>query len=301
METRAPTYDLLAVGESMAMVTPAVVESLSESSVLRLDVGGAESNVALHLARLGNSVAWASSVGDDPLGRRILATIAAGGVDTSLVTVDPTAPTGVYFKDPAPTGTRVYYYRAGSAASRLGPESLAGIPIASARMVHLSGITPALSDSCAALVDAIFDEARRLGIPVSFDINYRAGLWSVEAAGPVLRRLAERADLVFVGRDEAEVLWGTPAAADIRALLPSCERLIVKDGAVGATEFIGETETFVDAPVVEVVEPVGAGDAFAAGYLAAVLRGDTSRDALAHGHTLAGLALTSVIDFELKG
>jgi 2-dehydro-3-deoxygluconokinase len=299
--TSSDELDVLAIGETMAMIAPVRAVPLAEATELRLDIGGAESNVAIHLAGLGHSVAWASRVGDDPFGHRILETINAAGVDVSMVTVDPDSPTGLYFKDPAETGTRVRYYRKNSAASRMSVEWLADVRIASARIVHVSGITPALSESCARLLGAIVSTAHANGTLVSFDINYRAPLWSVETAAPVLRELAEQSDIVFVGRDEAEVLWGTKNAADIRQLLPAPDRLIVKDAEVGATEFLGNDETFVAAAEIAVVEPVGAGDAFAAGYLSALLSDSGSRLAIERGHALAAIALGSMLDVPRKG
>jgi 2-dehydro-3-deoxygluconokinase len=136
---------------------------------------------------------------------------------------------------------------------------------------------------------------------VSFDVNYRAALWSVAAAAPVLRELAEHSDIVFVGRDEAELLWGVQTATDIRRLLPGPARLIVKDAEVGATEFFGSDEIFVASVHVAVVEPVGAGDAFAAGYLSALLSGTGSRLAMERGHALAATALGSMLDVPRMG
>jgi 2-dehydro-3-deoxygluconokinase len=295
----AKTYDVVTLGETMVMVTPARPEALATAEAFRLEIGGAESNVALYLASLLHSVAWVSRIGDDPLGRRMIDAIAAGGVDTSGVEIDPVLPTGVYFKDPQPSGTRVHYYRAGSAASRMGVEMLAALPLAAARLVHLTGITPALSASCAELVEAVIERAKAEGVPVSFDVNYRGKLWPVETAGPALLRLAALADIVLVGRDEAETLWGTSTADDVRRVLPGVGRLVVKDGAIGATEFAGDTVTFVAAPTVVVVEPVGAGDAFAAGYLSALLQEYAPADALARGHELAARALVSMSDVPL--
>jgi 2-dehydro-3-deoxygluconokinase len=287
-------YDLLAIGETMAMLTPATLVPLAEAGMLRLDIGGAESNVAMHLARLGHPVAWAGRVGNDPFGRRVVDTISSAGVGTSHVTVDPDAPTGLYFKDPL--GSGILYYRANSAASRMSEAWLADVPIASARVVHVSGITPALSATCAGLLEAVIAIARRAEVLVSFDVNYRPQLWPVDVAAPVLLALAEQADLVFTGRDEAELLWGTSAPADVRGLLPRPARLIVKDAAIGATEFLGADETFVVAPKVSVIESVGAGDAFAAGYLSAFLSDLDSGTALLHGHSLAASALRSMLD-----
>jgi 2-dehydro-3-deoxygluconokinase len=285
----------------MAMIAPVDAVPLAEATELRLDIGGAESNVAMQLAGLGHAVAWASRVGDDPFGRRILNTVDAAGVDVTMVTVDPDASTGLYFKDPVKSGTRIHYYRANSAASKMSAEWLAGVRIASARIVHVSGITPALSESCAELLGAIISTAHATGALVSFDVNYRAPLWPIETAGPVLRALAERADIVFVGRDEAEQLWGTQTALDIRRLLPGPERLVVKDAAIGATEFLGSDTTFVAPASVAVVEPVGAGDAFAAGYLSTLLSDGGSRLAIERGHALAAIVLGSTLDVPRKG
>ena len=147
----------------------------------------------------GCAAAWASAVGADALGRRLVATLARRGVDTSLVAVDPAAPTGVFFKDPGTDGTRVLYYRRGSAASRLGPAFAAGLPLASAPIVHVSGITAALSDSCRDLLEEVIAVRARHGLPVSFDVNHRPALWEPAVAAPVLLDLARRCDLVFVG------------------------------------------------------------------------------------------------------
>ncbi|TAM66274.1 MAG: sugar kinase [Microbacteriaceae bacterium] len=278
----------------MALVAPAKAEPLATARDIRLHAGGAESNVASHLAEMGIATAWASALGDDALGHRVCQSVRRHGVDTRWVGFDPNAPTGVYFKDP---GRGVLYYRRDSAASRMSPATVASIPLEDAEIVHVSGITPALSDSCAALVEAVFERVAESSAILSFDVNYRRALWAEGVAGTVLRSLANRADLVFVGLDEAQVLWGCRTAEDVRALLPEPERLVVKDGSVGATEFTGGDSVFVPAIPTDVVEAVGAGDAFAAGYLAALLRGEPALDRLRSGHERARLVLLSTSDF----
>jgi 2-dehydro-3-deoxygluconokinase len=291
---RAAVTQVLTLGETMAMVTPEAAEPLETASAFRLDIGGAESNVASHLARAGIAAAWASAVGDDALGRRLVATLRRRGVDTSLVRIDPDAPTGVYFKDP---GAGVSYYRRGSAASRLGPAFAAELPLDSVPLVHISGITAALSDSCRALLEAVLDARRSAGLPVSFDVNYRPTLWAPGVAAAELLDLAKRCDLVFVGRDEAETLWGTATAADVRALLGPGPRLVVKDGEVGAHCFHPGGDDFAPTKPVEVIEAVGAGDAFAAGFLAAELAGESPGVALERGHEFAAVVLATTADF----
>jgi 2-dehydro-3-deoxygluconokinase len=298
MRAAAGAPDVLAIGETMALLAPRGAQSLETTDELRLDIGGAESNVASHLARVGVSSAWAGAVGDDPLGRRVVATLRARGVDTSWVAVDPAAPTGVYFKDPNPAGTRVSYYRSGSAASRLGPEFADRLPLDEVGLVHLTGITLALSASNAALVDRVLERRRSAGLPVSFDVNYRPALWPDAAtAAAALLSAAQRADIVFVGRDEAEALWGTATAAGVRALLSGCPMLVVKDAERGAHAFGTGDDVVLEPEPVEVVEPVGAGDAFAAGYLAATLAGTSRLESLRAGHRAAARVLISTIDY----
>jgi 2-dehydro-3-deoxygluconokinase len=281
--------DVVCVGETMAVLSPPDARPLAEQSALGLGIGGAESNVACGLAGLGHRAAWLSRVGDDPFGRRVLAELGARGVDVSAVQTDPERPTGVYFKDPGPDGTRTHYYRRGSAATRMGPE-LAGHPtLRRARVVHLSGVAAALSDSCVQLLEALLGGRR--GPLVSFDVNHRPALWRDRDAAGDLLGLARAADIVFVGRDEAESLWGTARPDDIAALLGPGPRVVVKDAEHGATSYAEGKRTFVPSLPTKVVEPVGAGDAFAAGYLAGVLEDLDERSRLRLGHLAAAAAL----------
>lgn len=291
--------DLLALGETMALVVPARPAPLEEAEDFHVAIGGAESNVACHLAAAGHRAAWVSALGDDALGRRVRRDIAAHGVDVSAVTMDPSAPTGLYLKDP---GQGVVYYRAGSAASRMGPETLERLDLVSARIVHLTGITLALSESCRALVHAAIVAAREAGALVSVDVNHRPALWdSTEEAAREIRAAAEQADVLLVGRDEAEVLWGTATPDAIRELFPDVPHLVVKDADIEAVEFEGTVRTAVPTPRVEVVEPVGAGDAFAAGWFDGLLRGEGAEERLIRGHASAARALSSTKDLPTPG
>ncbi|WP_307799094.1 sugar kinase [Micromonospora antibiotica] len=285
--------EVVTVGESMVVLSPDPTGPLDRADRLGVSVGGAESNVASALAGLGHRTAWVSRVGDDPFGRRVLRHVAATGVDTRLVTVDPTAPTGVYLKDPTPGGTAVHYYRSGSAASRLDPQVLDDPALAGTRLLHLSGITAALSPSCAALVRRALTDRPLPAARITFDVNHRARLWSAETAAPVLRGLADAADVVLVGLDEARALWGVTAPDAVRDLLPGPELVVVKDADVGVTALPrGGPDVFVPALRVPVHEPVGAGDAFAAGCLSGLLRGLDLEHCLRLGHLCAAPALT---------
>lgn len=285
---------VVTLGEAMLQVTPAPIGPLAEATTASLSVAGAESTVASYLAMLGHHAIWLSAVGDDPIGERIVSEIRSAGVYTAHVKRDRSAPSGVYFKDPRIGGpTAVHYYRNGSAASRMRPDTFADFRYLRDDLIHLSGITPALSSTCSELVETVIRDAHAAHARVAFDVNFRRGLWRAEDAAGTLAALANRSDIVFVGLDEAHELWGTPTPEDVREVLPQPELLIVKDGAIGATGFQRSSSRFEPALSVEVVEPVGAGDAFAAGFLHGMLERLDLSGCLRFGHLLASSSLSS--------
>ncbi|MFD8897282.1 MULTISPECIES: sugar kinase [Streptomyces] len=295
--TAPDVVDVVALGESMVTFLPSVPGRLADVPSFERAIGGAESNVACVLAAAGHAVRWVGRVGADGFGDHLVEAIGAYGVDVSAVRRDPARPTGIYFRtagDRATDAHEVAYYRAGSAASAMSTGTMDLDAVRSCRVLHLSGITPALSADCLGLVREL--TARRPGRPlVSFDVNHRPGLWrdAGHGHGPeVLLDLARGADLVFVGDDEARDAWGLTGPEAVRAALPEPELLVVKQGASGATAFHGDRATSVPALHVDVVAAVGAGDAFAAGFLSATLRELPVRERLRHGHLMAAAALT---------
>ncbi|MBP1326274.1 2-dehydro-3-deoxygluconokinase [Leucobacter exalbidus] len=296
-QSRSNAPEVVCIGESMALVTPSTPARLRVAPSFDIQIGGAESTVALYLADYGHHSSWISQVGNDPLGERMLDELRGHGVDVAGVRVVDDAPTGVYFKDPDDESTSVYYYRAGSAASQMTPGIVDSIDWAATRVVHISGITAGLSASCRSLLDAVIERAHATATMVSFDVNYRPKVWDIATAAPVLAGLAARSDIVFVGRDEAELLWGASSAAELFQRLEMTGTLIVKDGDIGATAVSVDDEVFVPALTVDVVETVGAGDAFTAGYLSALIRDMNTRDRLSKGHATAARALSSTRDF----
>ncbi|MBD0422950.1 sugar kinase [Streptomyces sp. TRM S81-3] len=289
--TAPDVVDVVALGESMVTFLPSRPGRLADVPSFDRAIGGAESNVACVLAAAGHSARWVSRVGADGFGDHLTEAIGSYGVDVSAVRRDPARPTGVYFRtagDRATDAHEVAYYRAGSAASAMSVRTIDLDAVRAGRILHLSGITAALSADCRELMREL--TARRPGRPlVSFDVNHRPGLWNGDDGPAVLRELARGADLVFVGEDEAWDLGGPEA---VRAALPEPDVLVVKQGGTGATAFHGPHATFVPALTVDVVAAVGAGDAFAAGFLSATLRGLPVRDRLRHGHLTAAAALT---------
>ena len=295
-----PPY-VLTLGETMALVQSDQPGPLAHNSRLALGIGGAESNVAIGLARLGTEVSWCGRVGDDALGLLVQREIRAEGVRTHL-RVDPDAPTGLMIKERrTPATQKVAYYRAGSAGSRLAPADVPADLVEQADLLHVSGITAALSSSArATLLDAV-DRARTSGVPVSFDVNHRATLWPAEEAGAFARDLLKSVDLVFAGEDEAALVVGPQrraeeAAAELAALGPS--EVVIKRGALGALSLVdGEVHTAPAVPV-DVVDTVGAGDAFVAGYLAERVAGGSPAARLALGVTTGAFVCLSPGDWE---
>nr|WP_308117826.1 sugar kinase [Streptomyces anatolicus] len=298
-EATAPApVDVVALGESMVTFLPARPGRLADVPSFDRGIGGAESNVLCALAAAGHTTRWVSRVGADGFGDHLVEAIARYGVDTSAVGRDPHRPTGIYFRTADDRDTdahEVVYYRAGSAASAMARGSVDEDALTSGRVLHLSGITPALSADCLDLVRHLCGRRAGRAPLVSFDVNHRPGLWKDAATGPdVLLDLARGADLVFVGEDEAATAWGVTGGPDaLRAALPEPATLVVKHGSRGATVLRhGEDPVFQAALRVDVVAPVGAGDAFAAGFLSATLRGLPATQRLRHGHLMAAAALT---------
>ena len=294
------TAEVVTLGETMALLAAPGVGLLRHATSLDLSVGGAESNLAIGLSRLGHRVAWIGRVGADEFGALVRRTLAAEGVDGRVV-VDAAAPTGLMVKARrTPDVTQVNYYRAGSAGSRLAPDDVDPALVAAARVVHLTGITPALSPSARAAVRFAVAAAREAGVPVSLAVNYRRGLWTPEAAATELAELVALSDIVFASESEAAMLVpGASAealAAGLAALGPG--QALVTRGAAGAVAAVDGTVLVAPAVPVVAVDPVGAGDAFAAGYLSALLDGEPPAARL-HRATLAGaFAVTVPGDWE---
>lgn len=275
--------EVVTMGETMALMRADGAGPLQHTTSLGLGMGGAETNFAIALRRLGTSVAWVGRVGFDSLGAKVLRELAAERVET-VAFEDPEAPTGLMIKERRTAETqKVWYYRAGSAGSRLAPADVPEDHIQHARLLHVTGITPGLSATAAAAVDHAIELARKHGTIVSFDLNYRAALWSPEAAGEAFRALIRKADLVFAGDDEAALAVGPDQnphelAARIAAMGPS--QVVIKLGAQGCVALIDGEKYLQPAVPVRALDTVGAGDGFVAGYVAELLAGLRAADRL---------------------
>ncbi|WP_193105582.1 sugar kinase [Brachybacterium sp. FME24] len=294
---------VVTVGETMAMMRSGTIGSLAHLPGVDISLGGAESNLAIGLRRLDVPVAWISRIGEDPLGTRVAREIRAEGVEVHCA-VDPTRPTGLMIKSrPTGTTTRVDYYRAGSAASALTPEDLPPGLIEQAEILHVSGITPLLSETAHATNVAAIQRAVAAGVQVSLDVNYRSRLGSRERLAELLGEIIDQVDIVFGGPEELSILAPHVDESDHRGLLQalaagSGRQVVVKLGADGGAALAAGGIFEAPGHRIDVVDTVGAGDAFVAGYLSAQLDGLDVPARLARANACGALACTTPGDWE---
>jgi len=267
--------DVVTLGESMVLMQPMSEGSLAYAPLFTRSIAGAESNVAIGLSRLGFKVRWISRLGADPFGDVILSTLAGEGIDVSQVKRDSAYPTAIYFKEFKGYGDpNVYYYRKGSAISRLSPRDAEASWLQGAKHLHVTGITPALGPETGDAVIALMKQARQHGMTISFDPNLRRKLWGEEEARTMLLSLIPLCDVFLPGIEEAEFLVGEKTEEEYGAhfLSLGAKAVILKLGERGSKGFAGsKVVTAKPFPVSRVVDTVGAGDAFAAGFLSGFL------------------------------
>jgi 2-dehydro-3-deoxygluconokinase len=294
------SLDVVTFGESMVLYAPSERGTLESAPAYHASIGGAESNCAIGLARLGYSVGWVSRVGRDPFGARVLKTIRGEGVDVSRVQMCDSAPTGLMFKEPGPGNTtRVFYYRRQSAAAALRSEQFDSL---SSKYLFVTGITPALSDSNRKLTFELVERFRAAGTKVAFDPNMRFRLWSVSEARIVFLELARKCDILIPSLTEAEIMTGLKED-DGESMLDALVSLgppqvVLKAGDKGAWYADGAERGFCPCRLVPEIDPVGAGDAFCAGLLSGLLDGQPLRDAVARGAALGAFCVSTFGDYQ---
>jgi 2-dehydro-3-deoxygluconokinase len=287
---------VVTAGETMVLGVPARPGRLRHAPSLELKIGGAESNVAIALSRLGVSAGWASLLGEDEPGRLVFDRVRAEGVDVSRVRRVRGLPTGLYLRDQVGQEIRVYYYRRGSAASTMTLKALDPEYLKEAEFLHLTGITPALSEDCRAFT---LWAAREDGTRVSFDVNYRSKLWGSGEARAFVEEILPSVDLLFVGDDEARALWGRDDKDLVRELAARGPReVVLKLGREGSLALVDGRIIARPAYPVEEVDPVGAGDAFDAGYLAGHLWGLAPEERLRVANAMGALSVATLGDYE---
>jgi len=297
MTSARPAPEVLTFGEAMAMFVAGTPGSLDEVEHYSRSLAGAETNVATGLARLGHSTGWIGRVGDDPFGRFIHTALSSTGIDTAHVTVDPQAPTGFQIKSHAGGGDpEVVYFRKNSAGSRLAWDPALESYIGGARHLHVTGIPLALSPSTRDFAFRAVRVARDHGVTISFDTNLRPVLWpSTQEMIDVTHQMVALADIVLPGASEGQVLLGTKDPIEIghTYLDMGASTVIVKDGGQGATVVTREEVLHRNVFPVRVVDTVGAGDGFAAGFISGTLDRLSTRGCLRRAAAVGAMATTS--------
>jgi 2-dehydro-3-deoxygluconokinase len=301
--------DLLTFGESMVSLRSA--GPLSAGGSLAMHVAGAESNVAVGVARLGHSVTWAGAVGADPHGEYILRQLRSEGIGTQC-RVDQSRSTGVMFLEQRTADvTRAFYYRAGSAGSTVSRDDVDTALAAGPRVLHLTGITPALSQEARKAFEYAAERAATDGLVVSLDVNYRSRLWTRDEARAVLGPIARHADILIASDDELDLVASAAASGagslgndDAETALADelldrgVTEVVVKRGAHGAGVHTAAGRFEAPAVAVTSVDTVGAGDAFTAGYLSALLDGEDVAGRLQRGTVMGAFAVSTAGDWE---
>jgi 2-dehydro-3-deoxygluconokinase len=298
--------ELVAFGEALIAFVARPAGPLHEARQFSAHVAGAESNVAVGVARLGHRVGFAGRVGDDAFGSMIVRRLLAEGVATEHLVRDSEAPTGLLFRNlrefPPP---EVTYRRDGSAGSRLAPDDVRSAleGLAPGTVVHVSGVTPALSESCRAALLVLAETARARELQLFVDVNYRSRLWSVDVAAPVLRNLVASASIVTASRHEAALVTGEDNPADAAAALIGLgpRVAVIREDTLGAVASTSSHQAPIVVPrqaAQRAVDAVGAGDAFNAGLIASLLENQSLPDAIANAHLCAAAAVGVIGDIE---
>lgn len=292
---------VITIGETLGSLTAVEGSPLIHRQMFELSIAGSESNVAIGLARLGHPVTWVSRLGEDALGRFVVSVLKGNGVDVECVMEDP-GRTGIMMKSrPYGIRTRVDYFREGSAATKMGPADIRRDLFEGASIFHFSGVSLALGESMRQTISSALALARKSGCLISMDVNYRSKLWSREEAAAALGRVLSSCDIVFGGEDEIDLLMGSDYLGDGSPVIGQAGfegELIVKRGANGAIAYVGGQRFDIDAYPVKLVDEVGAGDAFVAGYLSATLDELGTEMRLERGARSAALAVAVRGDWE---
>ena len=289
--------ELVTIGETMVVFDSASAGPLRYASNYTCHTGGAETTVAVGVVRQGHTAGWISSLGEDEFGMLIRRTFMGEGVDLSRVAADPSRPTGIFFREAVGNGEyRNFYYRKNSAASAIRPEQLDEGYIASAKWLHLTGITMAVSESALETVVRAAEIAKAHGVKVCFDPNLRLKMWTIEQARSAMERIWPLVDVALPGAEEGELLFGSGEPDDIARELSGrgvgCT--IVKIGANGAIGYEnGEKVVSPGFKVKHVVDAFGAGDSFAAGIIAARLKGYSLAEQLRYANAIGAMAVSA--------
>ncbi|NDI37144.1 sugar kinase [Chengkuizengella sediminis] len=293
-------FEVITVGESMGLFTPPGDKTLETATQYFRSFGGAESNVAIGLARLGHSVGWFSRLGEDPIGTSILKSLRGENVDVSRVQFHENASTGFMMRHIRTGRVEVFYYRKSSAASMMEPSDVDEEYIQQAQILHITGITPSLSLSCREMIFHAIQLAKKHGVKVCFDPNLRLKLWNINEARSTILAIMEKVDYFLPGLEELELLLETKDWNIIQDKLLELKAISIVKGGNGLNYIISKEGT-IEVPYElseKVVDTIGAGDAFCAGFLSGVLRGLPLDKAVEKAHLNASVVIQDHGDWE---
>jgi len=292
--------EVVTFGETMALMMPVGTKGIEYNSQFSKSFGGAETNVAIGIARLGHRVGWFGRLGDDPFGRMIRKFLRGEGVDVSQVELSKDEPTGLMFREVVLGNSSVYYYRKNSAASFMQPSHLNAEYIKQAKILHVTGITAALSKSCKETLIESIRIAREAGVKVCFDPNLRLKLWTIKEARKILLDIAKQSDYFLPGMDELHMLYDTEDFGDIIRKLQELDAVSIVKGGDNET-FIVEKNKVSTVPyykVDQVIDTVGAGDGFCAGFITGMLKNYTYTEAVRLGNLIGSMVIQMEGDWE---
>ena len=301
------TADVVTLGETMVLFQSMQNSRLQYASLFEKSLGGAESNVAIGLTRLGKKVRWISRLGADPFGDYIYAVLKGEGVEVTYVTRDKQKPTGVMFKESQlGKDPQIFYYRKSSAVSAWDPKELHIEMFQGAKLFHFTGITPALSSNCKIVVFHAVKLAKQAGLTISFDPNMRFKLWKKEEARQIFLQLLRLCDIVLPGIDEGKLITGEsdPDLIAKYMLNSGPQLVIIKLGEKGAIAYTNDNHGDIEKifvpgfPVKQVIDTVGAGDGFTAGFLSAYLDDKPLNECLKRANAVGAIVIQHRGDWE---
>lgn len=293
--------EVLTMGETMAVFVPETSGPLRYRVKYDLKSAGAESNVAVGLSKLGHPAAYISRVGTDEMGSYIRNALRAEGVDITYVKQDPLHRTGIMLKEMMGGETRVFYYRENSAASHIVPEDITDEMFKGVKIVHMTGVTPVLSSDCMETFEKIFSLAEEKNIQISFDPNIRKKLWADTDFSAYIQSCVFRAQIVLLGMDEAEYLFGTNREAEIFNSIfkkGKADLIAIKKGGQGAVVSDGNMTFSIPPFLCDPIESIGAGDGFDAGFLSGILENKNLEMCGKMGAVCGAMATETSGDFE---
>ncbi|CAM4018201.1 sugar kinase [Lederbergia lenta] len=294
--------DVISIGESMVLFTPETNGQMRYANQFTSRIAGAETNTLIGLAKLGHRVGWISQLGQDEFGASILSFVRGEGVDVTQVKKTTGAPTGIFFKEMInESDVQIYYYRQHSAASLMGPKDLNENYIKKSKYLYITGITPALSESCREMIFQSIKIAERNGVKIVLDPNIRRKLWSDDLAKKAIVSIAEKSNIVLPGIAEGEFLFDKRNEKEIAKSFHDlgAETVVVKLGENGAYYSTNEESGHVPAlNIKRVVDPVGAGDGFATGFLSGILEQLPIQEAVARACAIGAIVATVNGDVE---